>query len=146
MYVFTNLSLKLEPSNKLLTHHSTETGLKPWTPSTGLYDRLIEKAVDFLRLLRCPLRKSIPRGRLLQVIRKDTQWKQWGFVLIIHKQGSFWYFYSHSKGKKRSMTNSSRSLRVKTISHKFLIDLSPRSLIPTTAGGLITLKDNLKDW
>lgn len=89
MYVFTNLSLKLEPSNKLLTHHSTETALKPWTPSTGLYDRLIEKAVDFLRLLRCPLRKSIPRGRLLQVIRKDTQWKQWGFVLIIHKQGSF---------------------------------------------------------
>lgn len=47
--------------------------------------------------------------------------------------------------KKRSMTNSSRSLRVKTISHKFLIDLSPRSLIPPTAGGLITLKDNLKD-
>lgn len=59
--------------------------------------------------------------------------------------GQLLIFYSHSKGKKRSMTNSSRSLRVKTISHKFLIDLSPRSLILTTAGGLITLKDNLKD-
>lgn len=41
--------------------------------------------------------------------------------------------------------SSARKLRVKTIADKFPIDPSPRSLIPTTADRLITLKDNLID-